>query len=159
MTGGGADIIGIDGETGSLWRPNGYTVDAGAGDDRITVDLDDCWSWLATRARTTLDGGAGNDTIRGADSTDTIDGGADSDVMAGGGGRDVFILRAGEIDGDIIQDFGGRFAFFERDQLRFEGFAEDAVLANAGGDDWTIGGETFELTGITHLRQIDYAVI
>jgi predicted extracellular nuclease len=157
-TGDGDDTIRIDGETGSLWRPSQFSVDAGAGDDVIGIDIEDRWSWLVARARTELDGGAGDDTIRGGASADTIDGGAGADVMSGGGGRDTFILRAGETDGDIIRDFDGSrfFGLQARDQLVFEGFEDDAALANAGGDLWTIGGETFELTGVRSLRASDY---
>jgi predicted extracellular nuclease len=159
-TGAGDDTIRIDGETGSPWRPNHYSVDAGAGDDVIRLEVEDRWSWLAARARTELDGGAGDDTIRGAASADTIDGGEGADVMSGGGGRDIFVLRAGQTDGDVIRDFDSiRFGLLGRDRLVFEGFAEDAVLENAGGDLWTIGGETFELAGVRSLRAADYEIV
>ncbi|MBR0681813.1 ExeM/NucH family extracellular endonuclease [Roseomonas eburnea] len=158
VTGAGDDTIRIDGDTGLAWRPSRYEVDAGAGDDRIVLDLDDCWSWVGSLARTTLSGGAGEDTIHGARSADTIDGGAGADDLSGHGGRDVFVLRAGEIDGDVIRDFDtARHAHADRDLLLFEGFAPGAVLANAGGDLWTIGGETFELSGVLSLRASDYA--
>ncbi|CAH0274479.1 ExeM/NucH family extracellular endonuclease [Roseomonas sp. CECT 9278] len=159
-TGAGDDTIRVDGETGSLWRPNRFDIDAGDGDDLIRLDVEDRWSWLVARARAELDGGAGDDTIRGGASADTIDGGAGADVMSGGGGRDTFVLRAGEIDGDVIRDFDSiRFGLLGRDQLVFEGFADDAVLANAGGDLWTIGGETFELDGVRALRASDYEIV
>lgn len=160
-TGDGDDTIRIDGETGSLWRPSQFSVDAGAGDDVIGIDIEDRWSWLVARARTELNGGAGDDTIRGGASADIIDGGAGADAMWGGAGRDTFVLRAGETDGDVIHDFEASrfFGLLARDELVFEGFGDDAVLAHAGGDRWTIGGETFELTGVRALRASDFDIV
>ena len=103
-------------------------------------------------AKLELSGGAGNDTIVGGSSSDVIDGGPGADDLAGSGGSDVFVLRAGEVAGDVVRDFGatpGRGG--DHDLLRFEGFGADAVLANAGGDTWTIGGEAFRLVGVTAL--------
>ncbi len=56
----------------------------------------------------TLKGGGGNDVLNGGNGDDIIDGGAGADNMTGGAGNDVFILRKGEANGDVITDFWGR---------------------------------------------------
>ncbi|MBW6398432.1 ExeM/NucH family extracellular endonuclease [Roseomonas sp. HJA6] len=157
-TGAGHDDITIAGEVTSLWRPSQVAVDGGAGDDRITLDLARAAPALAATAQAELAGGAGNDTILGSVSADTIDGGAGADDLSGRGGQDIFVLRAGEVGGDIIRDFGALDGVaLDRDALRLEGFAPDAMLENAGGDLWSVGGETFQLAGVLSLGQVDYA--
>lgn len=74
-------------------------VDAGAGNDVVTAEA---------RVRLEADGGAGDDTIRGADANDIITGGDGDDTLAGGRGADRF--RFDRDDGnDTILDFS-RFA-------------------------------------------------
>ncbi len=94
-----------DPANGSFWLPS-YDgrvsiakVDAGAGDDVVTA---------AARVRLDVDGGTGDDTIRGADSNDIITGGDGDDVLFGGRGADRFRLDRSDGD-DTILDFS-RFA-------------------------------------------------
>jgi len=90
-----------DPANGPFWFPN-YDgrvsiakVNAGAGDDVIIAEA---------RVRLVADGGAGNDTIRGADANDIITGGDGDDVLFGGGGADRF--RFDRDDGNnTILDF------------------------------------------------------
>ncbi|MEL6365717.1 MAG: hypothetical protein AAFR11_12855 [Pseudomonadota bacterium] len=76
----------------------------------------------------TLDGGAGNDVLFGFADDDILDGGAGADVMVGGDGRDVFRFDDGDTgrgaQSDRINDFGAD------DILDLSGI--DAI---AGGDD------------------------
>jgi Ca2+-binding RTX toxin-like protein len=81
----------------------------------------------------TLQAGSGNDTLIGGRSADTIDGGPGADNLAGGGGHDVFLLRAGEVAGDVIQDFTAAPAHRGHDPLRVAGFDIRAILAELGG--------------------------
>jgi uncharacterized protein YkwD len=58
-------------------------VAAGAGNDRITLNV------ARKGLSVVLDGGAGDDTIRGSASAETIRGGAGNDTILGRGGRDT----------------------------------------------------------------------
>ncbi len=62
-------------------------------------------------------GGQGADTLRGGMGNDTLEGGPGADLLHGGGDADVFVLRAGDAQGDRIDDFMPGV-----DQLRLEGF-------------------------------------
>lgn len=133
-----------------------FEVTAGTGDDLVRLGGDTA---TFRGARTVLVGNEGADTVIGAASRDRIDGGPGADVLTGGGGRDVFVLRAGEVEGDVITDFrsavGGVGA--GTDRIELVGFGGDVVPVNAGGDVWTIGGETFRLLGISRLVAEDQA--
>jgi Ca2+-binding RTX toxin-like protein len=156
-----------------LGRPGGVAVRldgaergvvaTGAGDDTIVVGADGPGHADGARgpqaAKLELSGGGGDDTIVGGSSGEVIDGGPGADDLTGGGGGDVFVLRAGEVAGDVVRGFGaaaGRGG--DHDLLRFEGFGAGAVLANAGGDTWTIGGEAFRVAGVTALGPGDYVL-
>ena len=65
-------------------------LNAGAGDDEV-----DAGSGLAALIRLTVDGGAGNDGIRGSDGVDILLGGDGADVIDGQRGNDVAFLGAG----------------------------------------------------------------
>jgi len=106
---------------GPLWnaaydgRFSQYLVDAGAGDDIVTV---------RGAGTALLIGGDGNDLLRGGDGRDWLDGGMGSDILFGGAGRDTFALRFGEIDLDAISDFT-----VGADVLHLIGFDAGATLA------------------------------
>ena len=80
---------------------NRVVVDAGAGDDTVT---------LATTTPTTIHGGAGDDTIAGGPGNDFIEGGGGGDIVSGGGGTDTAAYRdhaAGvTVDIDGVKDDG-----------------------------------------------------
>ena len=102
-------------------------VDAGGGDDRVTVD-----GQASLRA---LFGGAGNDVLQGGSGSDTIDGGPGDDVIDGGAGDDV------------INDSEGR-----DEQRGGEGNDRFVVRRDRLGDGETLdggpGGNFLEVGGI-----------
>jgi len=65
-------------------------VNGGLGNDSIRIDIPG-----NTRITTVLNGGPGNDTIRGGDGRDTIDGGPGDDTLNGGKGDDAVNGGAG----------------------------------------------------------------
>jgi Ca2+-binding RTX toxin-like protein len=109
---------------GPLWnaaydgRFSRYIIDAGDGDDIVTI---------RGLGAAIIHGGGGDDLLRGGGGDDWLDGGAGTDVLAGGGGNDTFVLRFGEIHGDVISDFS-REGAGGRDTILFLGFGEDATL-------------------------------
>jgi VCBS repeat-containing protein len=118
------------------------TVEAGAGDDTVTVA-----GSIAAR----IFGDAGRDTLTGGAGRDLLDGGADADDLAGGAGRDTFLLRAGETLGDFIADFAAG------DVIRLVGFGAGASLTSLGGGQFQVGTETFTVSGATTLvAGVDY---
>lgn len=133
---------------GPLWNQTftggfdtAVTVEAGAGDDMVTVA-----GSIAAR----IFGGAGQDALTGGAGRDLLDGGADADVLTGGAGRDTFLLRAGEAAGDLITDFAG-------DVLRLVGFGSGDSLSSLGGGQFQVGAETFTVAGATTLvAGVDY---
>jgi Ca2+-binding RTX toxin-like protein len=52
-----------------------------------------------------LIGGEGNDLLDGGEGDDWLDGGPGADTLRGGRGADTFVLRKGEANGDVIEDF------------------------------------------------------
>lgn len=108
-------------------------VEAGAGDDVITAEA---------RIRLDANGGAGNDTIRGADANDTLTGGDGDDVLSGGRGADRF--RIDRDDGnDTILDFsrggGDRIVLLEGPGVTLSGssFTYGTTTVTAGnGHTW-----------------------
>ncbi|WP_298955016.1 VCBS domain-containing protein [uncultured Methylobacterium sp.] len=151
-----------------------YTVDdardvvveqAGESTDRVlsqvSYTLSDNVEILALTTSASLNGigNALDNTIRGNRGRNVLDGRGGADTLIGGEGADVFVLRAWESDGDVIQDFAGAGAA-GGDRLEFRGFGAGAFLSHeAGSDLYTIhagpalGGmsETFRLAGVTGL--------
>lgn len=68
-------------------------------------------------------GGSYGDTIKGGVLNDTIDGGGGADKLWGGAGSDIFILRAGQANGDHIMDFNAAL-----DRIEFHGYEAGAKL-------------------------------
>jgi hypothetical protein len=92
----------VAGGTAGTWNlRTGSTLDGGAGNDTLTGSI----------ARDVLRGGTGNDTLSGGGAADTLIGGRGNDSMAGGAGADVFrwSLADGGTSGtparDVITDF------------------------------------------------------
>ncbi|WP_108659219.1 calcium-binding protein [Acuticoccus kandeliae] len=80
------------------------TLTGGSGDDEILgQNGEDVLRGMDGDDR--LLGGAGEDVLFGGAGDDTLTGGLDADRMAGGEGEDLFLLRFGDIEGDIIVDF------------------------------------------------------
>jgi len=105
---------------GPLWnaaydgRFSQYLIDAGEGDDIVTV---------RGAGSAVILGGAGDDLLRAGDGSDWIDGGPGTDVAFGGLGADTFVLRFGEIDVDVIGDFTQG-----EDLILFLGFSSDSMV-------------------------------
>jgi Ca2+-binding RTX toxin-like protein len=106
-------------------------IRGGGGNDTLTAS-----NGIATLARLTLDGGAGDDSVRGGDGDDTLRGGDGNDVVAGGRGRDTATLGTGDDafvwnpgDGsDVVEGNGGR------DTLQFNGSnVSETVAIGASG--------------------------
>ena len=71
-----------------LKKVRGMIVNAGAGDDRVTISG-------ALRVRATIYGGEGDDNLRGGAGVDTIRGGPGDDGVFGGAGHDKLFGDAG----------------------------------------------------------------
>jgi hypothetical protein len=89
----------------------------------------------------TLDGAAGNDILKGGGGTDTLiggtgfdilDGGAGADTLTGGDNNDIFVLRKGEADGDVITDFWGK-GTSAGDELLLVGYGAGTTFTRVGG--------------------------
>lgn len=160
VTRGALDTLRVEDFTGTSLRVEGFTVVdlrldrpggvavqvgearegvivTGAGDDAITVHTAGKGAPYGTAFA--LQAGSGDDTIIGGRSADTIDGGPGADNLTGGGGGDVFVLRAGEVAGDVIHDFAAAPAHRGHDLLRVAGFDIGATLAELGGTIGDIG--------------------
>lgn len=95
-------------------------------------------------------GNALANVIKGNKGANLIDGGAGSDTLTGGAGNDVFVLKAGQANGDVISDFAGNGSA-AGDSIRFDGYSAAATLTNIGGNQWRIvdgsNVETFTING------------
>lgn len=136
FTGSTLDLTGFAGAVVRIGTAEGAAVVVGAattvvgsaGDDSLTVA-----SGFAGGHR--LRGGGGEDSITGGDGADTIEGGAGADAVAGGDGADLFILRKGDVEGDVILDF----AAAEGDRIRFRDFLGELTIEIDGDTGiWTI---------------------
>lgn len=144
--------VGTSGNDG-FWLNAQATVDAGAGNDTITIAY----------GSSIVYGGAGSDTINiVAGAGNTVDGGpgADNIVLesAAFAGPDTVVMHAGEAAGDSITNFQPG-----TDHLRFEGFAAGATLTLVGTDTWQVAAgsevETFRLVGVSALSPGDYSFV
>ena len=112
-------------------------IDAGAGHDWVSVSN-------SVRVGTWIDGGAGNDYLRGGGGADVLDGGAGHDLLAGRGGRDVMIGGTGsdwlfgEADQDIL--IGGTVDFTHPTA----GFASNAEGLKFVVDTWAGSGSLLD---------------
>jgi Ca2+-binding RTX toxin-like protein len=109
-------------------------VDARAGDDSVRID-DGNGSFTDT-IPTTIDGGAGNDTLAGGRGNETFLGGSGNDAVDGNGGDDRALLGSG--DDTFVWDPGDGSDTIEgqsgADTLRFNGAnAAERVELSANG--------------------------
>jgi Ca2+-binding RTX toxin-like protein len=130
------------------------TVDAGAGDDLIAAVN----SLLLADTGLLLDGGTGNDTIRGGRSGETLSGGAGNDVLdgnvgndviRGGGGDDTVSWDAG--DGSDIIDGGSGFDVFT---FNTTNSSELIVLQQVAGETFLtrdIASISHQITGVERV--------
>lgn len=157
VTGGGDDVITVEAYANNADGGAAILVSSGVGNDRVTVHGDGA----ITTAR--LEGGVGDDVLvffggGGA----VLDGGAGADSMQGGSGRDTFLLRPGEVQGDVILGFAGA-GVAGGDWLSLQGFGTAATLTHQGEGLWRVsyvqGGvatsESFTVVGVTTLGADD----
>ncbi|WJH41131.1 right-handed parallel beta-helix repeat-containing protein [Aliirhizobium terrae] len=111
----------------------------------------------------TIVGNDGANKIHGGDGDDVIEGGLGADQLYGDAGNDTFVLRKGEFQGDVIEDFSGNGTALG-DRIQFTGFSANAVLVNVGGDTWQVQDgayvETFRIkvpVGQTTFDLSDYS--
>ncbi len=117
----------------------GLIANLGGGDDRLNL--------RAIGLRTTVLGGAGNDTVTGSQGDDTIDTGTGDDVANGGNGRDVLLggggndVLIGGAQNDVLNGGDGN------DQLDGQGSSGDMVNGDAGDDTLRGGAGTDAIRG------------
>lgn len=123
-----------DGDDEMLGPPNEACVDAGEGDDRVTL-IDQTLGCavdgeggddeiVAATGRNNLYGGLGADRIVGGDGTDNIEGDEGNDRLLGGPGGDFI----GDGDGEDLGRGGGGRDFFSDDP------GNDVLEGNQGSD-------------------------
>jgi Ca2+-binding RTX toxin-like protein len=83
--------------------------------------------------------------ISGNKGANQINGGGGADTLTGGAGNDVFVIKAGEANGDVIADFTGNGSS-AGDSIRFEGYGTGAALTNISGNQWRVSGGGFSET-------------
>ncbi|WP_291295869.1 VCBS repeat-containing protein [Elioraea sp.] len=148
VTGAGDDIIRVEVLSNEGTWNNEFRINAGAGDDVVTItglDRDrelaggdttyasfvgtgGTWNTSGGTTATFVDLGDGNDRFIGHGSDDTVTGGAGDDLADGGGGTDVWVLT-GTQDGYRIAWMDGRYIVTDIDH---------SANGNDGRDD--IGG-------------------
>ncbi|MFT8245742.1 hypothetical protein [Roseomonas sp. BN140053] len=140
LLGAGNDLLRItadnDGSTGN-GRQNGFTVNTGAGDDRVVFlapapdALPGSFDPALLRNEADLgaghdgyEGGAGADRVLGRAGNDTLDGGAGNDTLLGGSGNDVLLGGAGNdlLSGELGADAAAG------------GLGNDTYVVDNGGD-------------------------
>lgn len=107
--------------------------------------------------------GTGNghaNQITGNKGANELNGVGGVDTLTGGSGNDVFVLKAGESNGDVIADFTGNGAG-AGDTLRFDGYGTGASLQFVSGNQWRIVGngivETVTIVGA--VAASDYSFV
>ncbi len=86
--------------------------------------------------------GTGNgqaNQIFGNKGANELNGAGGADTLTGGAGNDVFVVKAGEANGDLIADFVGNGSK-AGDSIRFENYGAGAMLQFVSGNQWRIVG-------------------
>jgi hypothetical protein len=132
-------------------------IDAGAGNDTIdvafgTVDGGDGDDVLrGTAGEVTFNGGPGADTITGGPGADAVHGGPGADVLDGGAGRDIVYFDEAQapVTVDLTSQPGPAGTAAEPDEIRnFDGAAGGAgadVLRGDAGDNTLLAGDGDDL--------------
>lgn len=123
VAGGGEITATVNGlsQTYDLFRVNGIEIQAGDGDDIVTL--------LDRAPGTYVNGGAGNDKITGSTGNDTLTGGAGKDQVFAGSGNDRL---NGGASGDKLYGEGGNDRIF--------GDGGNDTVDGGSGDDQLLGG-------------------
>ncbi|MEE1656971.1 calcium-binding protein [Microvirga sp. CF3062] len=112
-------------------------ISSSSGDDEIV---------LKAGIRASVEGGAGNDILTGADGDDCLDGGSGADSMTGGSGDDTYIV---DNIGDVVVEAmdGGTDAIRASVTITLADFVNKLVLTGTGAIDGTGNGLDNEITG------------
>jgi len=145
------------------------------GNENIKLDVTSPDS-LATNVSATLGSNTRGSTLLGIDNVNAtgnslannlsgnkganqLNGAGGADTLTGGAGNDVFIIRAGEGNGDVLTDFTGNGSA-SGDSIRFEGYGSGATLTNVSGNQWRVTGngfsETLTITGAVASSDITF---
>jgi len=135
-------------------------VDAGAGDDSVSVDES---NGQFENVPTTIDGGSGDDRIAGGSGNETLIGGAGNDTIDGnrgadtallGGGDDTFIWDPGD-GSDALEGQGGH------DRMLFNGAgAAEHIDLSANGDHLRFFRDVATITMDTHgIERVDFVAL
>ena len=106
----------------------------------------------------TLDGGAGDDTLWGGSGDDVLIGGAGNDALVGGAGADLFAYTTAAAGDDRILDFSRA----EGDLIRIAfaggptGFAALTLVEAAGNTEVFFGATRIEVHGVTGMMAGDF---
>jgi Ca2+-binding RTX toxin-like protein len=139
----------------ALFGPRILTGTAAA--DRLVATNAGDWTLSGLAGNDKLFGNTGDDTLDGGAGGDRLDGSTGRDRLIGGTGNDVFVLRAGETEGDVVTDFTGA-GRASGDTLFFVGYGSGAKLLQGAlpgsyviqsGDGSHV--ELFYMTGVTQL--------
>jgi Ca2+-binding RTX toxin-like protein len=139
-------------------RVAAIAVDAGAGDDLVRIDESN--GAFTDTIATTLDGGAGDDTIAGGKGIESLRGGGGNDTLDGNGGNDLALLGAG--DDAFVWDPGDGSDTVEgqdgNDTLVFNGAdAAERVELSAHGDRLKFVRDPGSITMDTHgVERVDF---
>ncbi|SMD13131.1 parallel beta-helix repeat (two copies) [Fulvimarina manganoxydans] len=106
-----------------------------------------------------LTGNNANNSIYGNGGPDIIDGRGGADRLFGGEGDDIFILRKGEIEGDVLRDFAGNGSG-TADRIIFVGFSAEATLVALGRSNYkVVDGSSealFSISNVSSVSTSDY---
>jgi Ca2+-binding RTX toxin-like protein len=159
---------------GGITAAMGVLVTLGALNIKVDVAAAD---GIATNVSATLTGAGKSLTLLGIDNVNgtgngqanqivgnkggnELNGAAGADTLTGGGGNDVFVVKAGEANGDVIADFTGNGAS-SGDTIRFEGYGDGASLQHVSGNQWrVVGGSAVDtVTIVGAVGAGDYSFI
>jgi Ca2+-binding RTX toxin-like protein len=138
----GGVTVSINGETHTFTGADAdrLTIRAGDGNDRITVasDVTVRLTLEGGRGNDRIRGGGGNDTIRGGSGNDRIEGGAGDDTVSGGAGRDYI---NGSLGNDTLRGDTGNDVLYGGDgNDTLEGGLGTDYLEGSRGNDTLRGG-------------------
>lgn len=179
VTAEGDDVIAIEVATNGAAWVNEFRVNAGAGDDLVTVGaldiaaaaaIDATFASTANRAGAFTGNDAGTlviaslgagddrfvglglsrDKVSGGSGDDILIGGRGNDILAGGSGDDIFIFAMGD-GADRIDDFtiGDDRIIFSELDIAEIAAVIDGAVVQDGGTLLTHGGSSVFLAGVT----------
>jgi Ca2+-binding RTX toxin-like protein len=107
--------------------------------------------------------GTGNalaNVIAGNKGANLIDGGTGADTLTGGLGNDTFVMKAGQADGDVINDFSGNGSAVG-DTIKFDGYGPSATLVHLTGNQYQISDGTHvdKVTIVGAVDTSDYSFV